>query len=270
MERCPDKETLEKLVDYELTEEMNENILSHLSICSSCRAKVGCLLSEEQGLLKSLLTEPASRRHAVTVASGRCLSNAAILAYAGNSLKEDQLKLVESHLEKCDNCAFELLRLQRSMNTPAEIDLDMSNLRATPGVGTNVLEIVLKAKNKLIELIRHNGELLSLTPQLGAVRGKEEKEERPIVIRKDFQERDLSAEVTIKREVPDSGGVLTVSVMKLSSEEFLSGLEVEMSGVGMSRQAMTNADGVVEFYGITAGTYSLALGGDDIAIITIE
>lgn len=269
MENCPDKEALEKFVDYGLTEEMNEKILSHLSICDDCRGKVSCLLAEEQELLKSLLSKPDRNKQTVRTLADGCLSNAAILAYAGKCLKEDQLKLVESHLQKCDNCMFELLRVQRLMNAPSELDLDMAVLKEVPGAGKHVLEIVLKAKNDLVELIRHNGELLSLTPQFGAVRGKKEKEERPIVIRKDFQERDLSVEVMIHRKMKESGAKVSVSVMKLSKEKFLSGIDVELSGEEM-QQKRTTEDGYTEFDGIQPGTYGIKVGGEDALLIVYE
>lgn len=265
MENCPDKETLDLFVDNGLTEEMNGNILSHLSVCASCREKVGCLLSEEQSLLKSLFSEPVRRKHAATTASHECPSKPSILAYAGKFLKEDQLKLVESHLQKCDNCMFELLRLQRSMNSLADLDLDMSVLKAKDislsGVGTQILEIVLKGKDKFIELIDHNGELLFLTPQFSTVRGEEEKEERPIIIRKDFIDRDLSVEVTINREVKESGAAVSISLMKLSSEEFLSDIDIELSGREM-HQKRTTEDGLAEFYGIKTGSYALIINGE--------
>jgi hypothetical protein len=265
MEKCPDKETLDLFVDNGLTEKMNGNILSHLSVCANCREKVGCLLSEEQSLLKSLFTEPLRREHAAITASPGCPSKTSILAYAGKSLKEDQLKLVESHLQKCDNCMFELLRLQRSMHSLADLDLDMSVLKAKdislPMVGKHVLEIVLKGRDKFIELIGHNGELLSLTPQFHAVRGEEEKEERPIVIRKDFTDRDLSVEVTINREVEESGAAVSISLMRLSSEEFLSGIDVELSGREM-HQKRTAEGGLAEFYSIKSGSYALIVNGE--------
>ena len=128
------------------------------------------------------------------------------------------------------------------------------------GVGTQILEIVLKGKDKFIELIGHNGELLSLTPHLGAVRGKEEREDIPIIIRKDFADRDLSVEVTINREVKESGAAVSISLMRLSSEEFLSGIDVELSGREM-HQKRTTEGGLAEFYGIKSGSYALIING---------
>jgi hypothetical protein len=270
MERCPDKETLERFVDYGLTEEMNENILSHMAICDSCREKVGCLLSEERGLLKTLFTEPVNHKQAMASPEGRCLSKAALLAYAGKSLNEDQRKLVELHLQECNKCMFELLAVQRSINLSADLNLDMQTMRTMHGVGPHVLEIVLRVKDSLVELIRHTGELLSLTPQLSAVRGAEEKEEKPIVIRKDFQERDLSVEVTINKELVNSEGALRVSLMRLGTEEFLARINVELTGPATHRQDITDEDGIVEFSGIRTGTYDITIGGEITVIIAVE
>jgi len=270
MERCPDKETLEKFVDYVLTKEMNENILSHLSICDRCRDKVVCLLSEEQDLLKTLLSGSVSGKCKITLAPVGCLSKAAILAYAGKCLDEDQLRLVESHLQKCDNCLSALLRVQRSMDLTADLDLNMSVMKAALGMETHVLEIVLKTKDKFIELLRHTGELLSLTPELGTVRGKEEREDKPIVIRKDFEERDLSIEITLQRELVESEETIAISVMKLSNEEFLTGLAVELSGKAVCQKEKTTQYGIVEFYGMRQGKYDIKVAGEYVALLIIE
>jgi hypothetical protein len=268
MEKCPDKATLEKFVDYDLTEQINERTFAHLSSCDSCREKVGRLLSKEHRLFESPLLELGGRRQKMEE-PGRCLSKAAILAYAGNCLKEDQLKQVESHLQKCDNCIFGLIEVQKAMNSSTEVALDMSVLQAGQRIGTDLLEIVVKAKDDLLELIRHTGELLSLTPQLGAVRGKEESEERPIIIRKDFPERDLSLEVRIDKEFEGSGATVGVSVMRLSSEEFLSGMDMELSGQEM-QQKRTTEDGLAEFIGIKPGAYGIKVRGELTVRITSE
>lgn len=270
MEKCPDTEILEQFVVYELTENMNEQIVTHLTSCDRCREKVGCLLSEEHGLIKTLLFEQVSRKQATDIPSGRCLSIAAILAYAGKCLKEDQLMQVESHLRECDNCMIKLLNVQNSMNMPAVLDLDMSILKAVPDFGNRVLEIVLKTKDDLVEIIRHTGELLSLSPQFANVRGKEEREEKTLVIRKDFLKKDLSIEVTIKKVLEESGVAFSVSVMKLSNEEFLSGIDIEIPGGEMHVRNRTNKNGFAEFSGIKAGTYDIKLGGEVTVIIDIE
>ena len=274
MGKCPEKELLENFIDYGLTEEMNEKIFTHLSLCSNCRDTIRCLLMEDEKLLKGLLRETVSRKHKATTLSEPCLSPVAIFAYASASLNEDQLKLVESHLEKCDDCLSELIKTQKQQALSIGMELDMSVLRPSENYsgekGTNVIEVILKAKDNLLGLVRHTGELLSLTPQLGTIRGKEQKTENPIIIRKDFPKRDLSLQITIGRKFIKSGGAITISAMKLSSEEFVSGLDVSLSGGETYKHSKTDKDGIVEFSGIKKGKYAINVTEENVALITIR
>lgn len=266
MENCPERETLEKFLNFELTEEMNENILLHLSLCDNCRNIIGSLISEEKNLIKLLLAAPTGHKQKRLASSEQCLSKGLILAYASHCLNEDQLKLVESHLENCDNCLNELINLQKALSLPADLKLDISGLRESE----DVLEIILKAKDNLLDLIRHTGELLSLKPQLGAVRGKEPEKAGSIIIRKDFKDRDLSIEITIDKEMTESGGVARLSIMKLSTEEFLSGIDVALTGEDTHLQGITNKEGVIEFSGIRLGKYDIKIAGESVGLIIFE
>ncbi len=270
MKKCPDKETLDKLLEFDLSDNMTEDILSHLSSCEKCRDVVRALIEGDRNLLEVVKVASSGQKPKAVDQEKKCFSRRALLAYASDSLSGDQLKLVESHLGKCDNCMFELMRLQRSMNSQAGLDLDMSVLKAAPSIGTQVLEIVLKAKDDLLELVRHTGELLSLTPQFGAIRGKGETKETPIVVKKDLPQKDLSIEVIINRELVESESGLSVSVMKLSNEEFLSGLDVELSGRAMLKKAKTKEDGIAGFSGIKPGNYVVIVARERVVVITIE
>ena len=220
-DRCPEKQLLEKFLHADFTDEMNESIFSHLQLCDNCKHTVRCLLSDEKKLLHSLFKEPVSHKSKGVSSTERCLSKAAIFAYANECLDENQLKLVESHLEKCDNCLNELINLQRSMALTTDIELDIQALKsdktdlAEPK--TDILEIILKMKDNILELIRHTGEVLSLKPQFDTVRGKDIRAESPIVIRKDFKDKDLSIEITMNKELVGYGKNVKVSLMRLST-----------------------------------------------------
>jgi hypothetical protein len=266
MERCPDKGTLAKFVEHELSEEVNTKILSHMKICESCREEIASLLSEDQSLLRSLLSEPLGLKKSKTKATATCLSKAAILAYVAKCLSEDQLKLVESHLQKCDNCMSDLLRLQASMNLPTDLHLDMAVLllgkRIASTKSRSILEIILGAKDKFVDLIRHTGELILPMPQLAALRGEKAEQDDSIILRKDFPDRNLSVEVTVGRLIDESGIALKVSLMALDSEEFMPGIAVELFGESTSNKGITNDDGTIEFYGIESGTYDITISGE--------
>lgn len=272
MDRCPDKETLEKFLDHELNDEMNENIFSHLQVCDNCKNTIRSLLSDKKSLLGSLFKEPIYHKNKKLSSSGRCLSKAAILSYAQKCLDENQLKLVESHLEKCDNCLHRLIELQKTMTLPSEIELDVTALAGTERrvvrTGIDILEMVFKIKENVLELIRHTGELLTLRPQFGAVRGEELKTDSSIVIRKDFKDLDLSVEIIVNKELIESEVVLIVSIMKLSKEEFIQGVDVSLSGDGTYQHRKTDEDGIIKFHGVKEGKYDINIGRQRIVLIT--
>lgn len=274
MDRCPKKETLEKFIDFELTEEMNENIFKHLQLCNDCKHTIRCLLSDEKHLLRSFVKKPIHYKSKTMSSSERCLSKEAMLAYATESLNENQLKLVESHLEKCDNCLIKLIRLQRALSLPSETELDMTALMATErGVsytGFDILEITLKAKGKLLELISHTGELLYITPQTVIVRGKKQKHEDSIIIRKDFTDRDVSVEITINRELTEPGCNIKISIMRLSTEESVSETDVSLSGEEIHQHGKTDKEGIIEFYGLKIGEYDIKVCGKSLALVSIK
>lgn len=273
-DRCPEKEILEKFLDYDLSEEMTKKIFSHLQLCDNCKHTVRCLLSDEKKLLHSLFKEPVSYKSKGVSSTEKCFSKAAILAYANGCLNENQLKLVESHLEKCDNCLNELINLQRLMSLQADLKLDMSVLKSdvkgVTEIKGDILEIVLKLKDNILELIRHTGELLSLRPQFSTVRGKDIKVGDLIAIRKDFKNKDLSLEITVNKELAEYGNNVKISIMKLSTEEFMPGLSVSLIGKNMHQQGKANDNGVIEFSCNLKGSYDINIAGNKISSLTIQ
>ncbi|MBM4137591.1 MAG: hypothetical protein FJ241_12290 [Nitrospira sp.] len=270
MDKCPEKELLEKFIGNELSEEMNEKIFSHVEVCDKCKDTVLCLITKERNLLQSLSKSVSSRKKEI-LPSKSCLSKAAILAYATDCLDDKQLKLIESHIEKCDKCLTELMELQKKLSLPSEVELEMSVLRKKTKEtveSEDILEIFLKIKGHILDLVRHTGELLHLKP-LGAVRGKEPEKEGTFVIRKDLKDKDLSIEITIKKELNESGNSITISMMKLSTEEFISGIDVLLSGMVLLIQGKTNEHGAIEFQGIPAGNYEIKTNYGIIASIFI-
>lgn len=270
---CPDKELLEKFAENELTEEMKADIFEHLEACAACREKARCLLEEDLAVLSALTQVKPQGLNTEAATTPPCLSRPLLLAYASASLREDRLKQVETHLEKCDNCLFELMKLQRLMLAPAELDMDMSVLRAGAAAvqAQNILEIVLKLKEDFLELIRHTGELISPAPQFGVVRGRgTEEEDKAIVIRKDFVEKDLSVELKIsKAEIKDEFSV-GISVMRLGSEEFIPGMNLEVTGEARRESAITDAGGLAVFSGIRTGKYDINIDGENSVLIVLD
>jgi len=273
-EKCPEKEVLKQFVGTKLADDMNENIFSHLKSCDKCRDLVKFLLSEERELLQSLFDKPVFHKDKSFFPSKKCIPKIVILAYACECLNENQLKLVESHLDKCDNCLNNLMELQRSLALPEEVELNIASLIAADKRAErsdiDILEIVLKLKDNLLELVSSTGKHLRLSPEFGAVRGSQTGTEETIAIRKDYKHKDLSLEVTINREIKENRNNLKVSIMKLSSEEFLPDIEVILSGKDIRKQVKTDNSGTAEFHCISKGSYDIHIMDKKISSITIR
>ncbi len=273
-EKCPEKEVLQQFVGDELADDMNESIFSHLKSCDKCRDMVKLLLSEESELLGSLLDKTVFHKEKKSVLSEKCIPKTAILAYACECLDENQLKLVESHLDKCDNCLNNLMELQSSLTSPEEIELDTASLieadKGDERSDIDILEIVLQLKDNLLELVSNTGKHLRLSPEFGEVRGAETDTENAVVIRKDFKNKDLSVEVTIDREIKENKNNFKVSIMKLSSEEFLPNTEVILSGKDIRKQVKTDNSGTAEFHCISKGNYDIHIMDEKVSSITIR
>ena len=274
MNECPDKDTLAKLQESDLPDDLYEKTLAHLASCEDCRHLVTEMLAGEEQLLSAVLTQPAGLRENRKAGPEKCLSKKALLAYAVDSLSKDQLEQVEHHLEICDNCLTELMKLQKTITAVKDMDFDFVAINEkTSGQAAPsdlFLEIVLKAKDTVIELVRHTGELLTLTPQFAAVRGKGQKAEALIVIRKDFLEKDRSIEITVPKEQIIPGGTVKISIMSLSNESFLPGLYVKLSSTGDAQTGTTNEDGVVELSGISHGRNEIEVDGELVAALVIK
>ncbi len=272
--KCPEKEVLKQFVNAELADDMNENIFSHLKSCDKCRDTVKLLLSEERALLQSLFDKTVFHKKKSLFSSEKCIPKTAILAYACECLDENQLKLVESHLDKCDNCLNILMELQSSLASPEEIELNVASLTAaeekTEQSDIGILKIVLKLKDNLLELVSSTGKHLRLSPEFGEVRGSKTDTEDTIVIRKDYKHKDLSVEVTINREIEENKNNLKVSIMKISSEEFLPDIEVIFSGKDIRKKVKTDNSGTAKFHCISKGHYDIHIMGEKISSITIR
>ncbi|MCL4479790.1 MAG: hypothetical protein M1381_11985 [Deltaproteobacteria bacterium] len=265
MIKCPKKEILERFLDNKLTDDASQDILSHLSSCDICKTTIRNLLTEEKKLLRSLLLLPSSNKGKTLAQFHKCPSRAAILAYASECLNEEQTIIVESHLENCDHCLNELINIQKSLNSSTEIELDLIEAMA------GILEMILKVTNGFLEIVKYSGELLSLTPQLSPVRGKERATKDTIIIRKDFKNTDFSVEITAPKRLDKFSATLKVSLMRLSSEEFISGMDLSLSSEDKVQQKeKTNKEGIVEFHGVGKGKYDVNMKEKKIACITIE
>lgn len=128
MNRCPDKETLECLLEGELVDDTMNEVLGHLSECTDCLRTLLDFISGEAeiGRFFKILKTARSQRYL----TGRkdCPSSLLLLAYITHSLSPERQSAVELHLEQCDKCVARLQKIQSYHMAPGELDLDLTFL----------------------------------------------------------------------------------------------------------------------------------------------
>jgi hypothetical protein len=227
-------------------------------------------MAEDDRLIRELSIESGMKNQRKNNPSGNCVTDRSLLAYAVDSLSCDQLKLVEKHLDTCDNCLSKLMTIQKKLTAPSDLSLDFSQFKPATATVPDFIEIVLKATDDLLDLIRHTGELLTLTPQHGAVRGHARQAEESIAIRQDMPQQDLSIEMTIQKKLAETGAVITISLMKLSTEEFLSGRDVRLVSGDKTFSRETNEEGTATFSSIGKVKYEITTDGKRVGSLIIN
>lgn len=278
MNTCPDKETLERLLEGELDDTTMNDVMNHLSRCAVCKRIVDSLIGDDELFLPSLsrIKPGTTKRHSPPYGE-KCLSPLLLLAYITDSLSKEQLTRVESHLATCDHCIVQLQKIQKQHMTPGELNLDLSCLDAaeeeSERLEAKILSIVLRAQHGILELIRQTGQLLVPPVPVHSVRGQgvsEAADEGTFTIRKDFPDKDLSLEVTVRKGFSGGSTSVAVSAMAFSTEGFSEGMEFVLSGSGREDVRKTGEYGVVEFSDVSKGHYAIRDKTGDVVSLVIE
>jgi len=278
MNTCPDKEILERLLEGELDDATMNDVMNHLSQCDACKGILDSLIADDERFLRFLLrTKPGATKHHVPPGGEKCLSPLLLLAYITGSLSKEQLMRVESHLGTCDHCILQLQKIQKLHMTPGELDFDLSFLdvagEESERLEEKILSIVLRAQHGIRELIRQTGQLLVPPVPTYSVRGQEVSEaadQGAFTIQKDFPDKDLSLEVTVRKGFSGGSTWVGVSAMALSREGFSGGMEFVLSGSGREGVRKTDEYGVVEFSDVSEGHYAIRDKTGDVVSLIIE
>lgn len=274
MKKCPGEDTLRQLLDDSLTQEATSDVLSHLFLCSRCKDAVKGYLEEESGLLRSLTTGSLTLGPR-KLSTQNCFSRNVLLAYLLESLTKEQEGIVEYHLNECDKCLRTLMQIRTAEAAAEGLELDVSAMfeeaKGSHAKESKLLTIVLRVYGDLLDAVTWSGNLLSPVPHAAAVRGGNQKPESSVTVRKDLQELDLSIELTVDRRfVENEGASVKVSVMRISSEEFVSGANIHFSGKEIRETLKTDSGGIVEFKGMQRGSTEIMVDATHIGTIVIE
>lgn len=274
MNKCPDREILERLVNGELDDGTMDDVINHLFQCRDCKEMVDRLITNEQRFLQSLKHSRVDMRKQNVPDREKCFSPPILLAYIMDSLSDEQSRRVESHLKSCDHCLARFRNMQRLHMIPRELDLDFSFLdtseERSEAVPEKMLSIVLRAQEGILELIRQTGQLLAVPVPTHSVRGQRVKKEEEFTIRKDFADSDLSLEITFNKDFSKGLASMKVSAMILSKEEFVQGMEFVLLGSPKDDIRKTDGRGVVEFTKIQKGEYVIRNKMGDFVSFVIE
>lgn len=88
---CPDKETLQDLVDGELQKSKVPQVIEHIRLCDKCKTEFREILSLYNALSKA-------------VAKDVCPSIDALKNYAQKALPTEEMDKVKEHIEFCNRC----------------------------------------------------------------------------------------------------------------------------------------------------------------------
>lgn len=197
--------------------------------------------------------------------------------YVSGAMTNLEVERLEAHAEDCDECLKILYRChvekEKRKNeafTRRTMDL-LENLDKAPV--KNLLELVIKATGKLLELVSTTGELLH-APTLAPARGESTAEEKTEILRvlREFAEPPISLQASVERCQDEGCLDLKISLFDRVQEEFMPDIGIELTGEDIQERMMTDENGEVIFRIEKQGDYKVKLtsGGDQIGEISLK
>ncbi|MEI7752731.1 MAG: zf-HC2 domain-containing protein, partial [Candidatus Omnitrophota bacterium] len=194
-----------------------------------------------------------------------CPSEETLGGYLEHGLPADIQTLVESHLAQCSSCAEQIILIKRveegkkMIQTPRHLINRAKNLvEGEPSF--NPLEIILRFKEELCEIIRTTGDILQtagLTPIPAAVRGAVGDERVSITkISKVFDV--ASIEVNIEK-INVSSFLIKVVASDVTSKKPLNDLRVSLFKEKRELESLLTQKGIVSFKDLTFNRYAIKI-----------
>jgi len=181
-------------------------------------------------------------------------------------LTGEEAARIKNHLISCDSCA-EILAIQAKLKTdesrdiPSELIGRIKNL--VPEQKSSVLEILLKLKEKFLEILDTNGDVLvgrefMPAPILRGHKIKDFKDE--VTILKDF--KNLRIEVKIENK---SAGVfnLTVIAKEKETQKMIKDLRITLMKEDLELESYLADSGRVTFEHVLLGKYTVEISSTE-------
>ncbi len=219
-----------------------------------------------ESILKKVLNAVKKRKNSNT--GKRCLTDEDLTVIVEGKTSEVERDKVFSHILSCQNCALLLkehllimgdLDKKGMLETPQELIQAAMDL-VGPGIASNMLEVVLNLKEKVIELVKATGDVL-IGPELIPVpvlrsQGKDDKFENKVKIVKAFD--NVLIEVVVERKKPNICDIelrLTEKDLKRKAE----GLRVTLMKDNKEIESSLIDEGKIIFREIKPDRYKISI-----------
>jgi hypothetical protein len=190
-----------------------------------------------------------------------------------NKCSEEEMERIKQHLIACDRCAeaFALnleLETKEAKEVPEELVMHVKDLLA-PEDKASLLEVVLKLKDKVWELISTTGDVLvgqELVPApiLRSRSMRDFKDE--ITILKDF--KDIRVEARIENQGAGAFN-LTVMVKEKMTQKVMKDLRVTLLKDNLELESYVTGSGAVVFEHVILGQYKVEISTIDSKLASV-
>lgn len=199
-----------------------------------------------------------------------------LVCFLEGRLPQEENELIKTHLISCDRCAeiFAIqtkLKIGEERQVPLELVERVKNLVSLKDT-TPILEILLRLKEKVLELINTTGDVLvgqelMPAPVLRSRRIKEFKDE--VIILKDFQ--DIRVEVKIENKLGQEFNV-AVTIKEKQTQEIIKYLRVALFKDDLELESYLSESGRVTFEHVLLGKYTVEISNpsEKLALILLD
>jgi hypothetical protein len=198
------------------------------------------------------------------------------IAFVQNQLPPQEIIRIKEHILSCDSCSQILaatIKLQsvQELEPPAKL-LDESRALIDKAISSRILEIILQAKEKMLNLINTSGDVLvgqELIPAAVLRSRKISDFKDEVTILKDFGDIRVEVKITAKE---NNNFDLKVAMKNKQSQEIIKDLRVSLIKGDLELESYLAESGKVVFEHVLLGKYTIEISSlrDNMASVLID